>query len=76
VWVRTPPEALLRQLNRAAAAGRVGETVLLALTLLDSSTSGVPGAMALGSVVGALYSIGLEADARALAVETLLSREF
>ncbi len=76
VWVRTPPEALLRQLDRAAAAGRVGETVLLALTLLDSSASGVPGAMALGSVVGALYRIGLEADARALAVETLLSREF
>lgn len=76
VWVRTPPEALLRQLDRAAAAVRVGETVLLALTVLDSSTSGVPGAMAVGTVVGALYRVGLEADARALAVETLLSREF
>ena len=76
VWVRTPPEALLRQIDRAAAAGRVGETVLLALTLLDSSASGVPGAMVLGSAVGALYRIGLLADARALAVEILLSREF
>ncbi|MEE2980601.1 MAG: hypothetical protein VYA71_03555 [Pseudomonadota bacterium] len=76
VWVRTPPEALLRQLNHAAAAGRVGETVLLALTVLDSSAAGVPGHMALGAVVGALYQIGLEADARALAIETLLAREF
>ena len=76
VWVRTPPEALLRQLDRAAAAGRFGETVLLALTVLDSSISEVPGPMALGAVIGALYQIGLEADARALAVETLLSREF
>ena len=75
-WVRTPPEALMRQLDRAAGQGRLGETVLLALTALDSTVPGDPSPMTLGAVIGALYRVGLEADARALAVEALLSREF
>ena len=76
VWIKTPPSALLRQLDIASGAGRVGETVLLALIALDSSESGAPGPMTVSAVVAALYRVGLADDARALAVEAVLSREF
>ena len=76
VWVRPPPQLLMRRLDMAAAEGRIGETVMLALIALGAPDYGLPDPMTLGAAVAALYRIGLEADARAIAVEALLSREF
>ena len=76
VWVRAPPQLLMRQLDMAAAEGRIGETVMLALIALGAPDTGLPDPMTLGAAVAALYRIGLEADARAIAVEALLSREY
>lgn len=76
VWVKTPPPALMRQLDLAADEGRVGETVLLALVALDEVRNGVPSPMTLSATVSALNRVGLGAEARAIAIEAVLSREF
>ena len=76
VWVKTPPPAFMRQLDLAADEGRIGETVLLALVALDSANSGAPSPMTLSAAVSALQRIGLGAEARAIAIEAVLSREF
>ncbi len=69
-----PAPPLWRGLATAAAGGRVGETVLFALLVLD--TPGPAGAhpVVLSSVILALRAIGLEADARRIALEALLGR--
>lgn len=68
--------ALASGLAEAAAAGRIGETVLLALLALGdlAPTQADPGTLA--AVVGALRQVGLAEDARALALEALLARGF
>ena len=76
LWVKTPPPALMRQLDLAADEGRIGETVLLALVALDETRSGAPSPMTLSAAVSALHRVGLTADARAIAIEAVLSREF
>lgn len=70
-----PAPPLWRGLASAAAGGRVGETVLFALLVLD--TPGPAGAhpVVLSSVILALKAVGLEADARRIALEALLGRE-
>lgn len=61
--------ALLDGLAAAAAAGRVGETVLTGLVLLGpAGPAGAPPAVT-GRVVAALRAAGLPAEARALARE-------
>ncbi|MGB0499214.1 MAG: hypothetical protein ACPGID_12810 [Rubricella sp.] len=59
-----------RRLARLIDQGRVGETILEALALLDSGTEIAP--PTLRSALAALIGAGLIADARAIAVETLL----
>ena len=76
VWVKTPPPALMRQLDLAADQGRIGETVLLALVVLDETSNGAPSPMTLSAAVSALHRVGLTAEARAIAIEAVLSREF
>lgn len=76
LWVKTPPPALMRQLDLAADEGRIGETVLLALVALDETRGGAPSPMTLSAAVSALNRIGLVDEARAIAIEAVLSREF
>lgn len=76
VLTRIPSPTLLQQLDSAADAGRVGETVLLALIVLDPAAPGVPSPFTLAAAVSALNRVGLEAEARAIAVEAALAREF
>ncbi|MFT5538725.1 MAG: hypothetical protein ACI82H_000238 [Alphaproteobacteria bacterium] len=66
-----PPVGLMAQLKRAAAAGHIGETVLLALTALGADTPGQTDVRVLGPVVRALHAIGLTDAARGLAVEAI-----
>lgn len=69
-----PP--LLLGLDRAAKAGRRGETVLLALLLLGDGGPTVSDSLTLGRIVSALRQVGLEKDAGALALESLLGVGF
>jgi hypothetical protein len=71
--VAMPPLALRRQIGNAAAAGRVGETVLLSLLMLGQGGPGQASPIVLGRVVESLSSVGLEAPARAIAVEALVA---
>jgi len=68
--------ALLMGLDRAAAGGRTGETVLLSLLLLGDRDLALTDTITLGRVVSALRRIGLTADAEALALEGLLDAGF
>ncbi|MFQ5785570.1 MAG: hypothetical protein ACE5H8_12210 [Alphaproteobacteria bacterium] len=73
-WSQTLVPVLWRQLRTAAAAGRVGETVLLALIALDPGVPEPPGPLALAGAISALRRVGLGTEARALALETALAR--
>jgi hypothetical protein len=72
-----PPPAgsapILVELTRAAAAKRLGETVLLALVGLEQGDRLTQNPAVLARAVSALCAVGLEADARALAVEAALA---
>jgi hypothetical protein len=68
--------ALLMGLDRAAAAGRTGEAVLLSLLLLGDRDLALTDTITLGRIVSALRRIGLTADAEALALEGLLDAGF
>ena len=69
-----PAPAAWRGMREAAAAGRVGETVLYALLILGEGGPAVLNPLALEGVIGALRLVGLESDARAIAVEAVLAR--
>ncbi len=71
-----PSPALWRGLENAAAAGRVGETVLLALLALGDLGPGRADPLALRAVVAALSTVGLDDHARAIALEAALARGF
>ena len=71
--VPAPNVAWARALDEASAAGRIGETVLIALLGLAGPNSQPPGAAAIRKAVESLRRIGLEAEARALALETAVS---
>ena len=71
--VPAPNVAWARALDEASASGRVGETVLIALLGLSGSNSDRPGAAAIRMVVESLRRIGLESEARALALETAVA---
>lgn len=66
--------AFRTELVRAAAAGRLGETVLLALVGLGAEGPQVLGSTSMELVVTSLRQVGLGADARALATEAVASR--
>jgi hypothetical protein len=63
----------LAMLDDAAAAGRQGEAALLALSIAADAGSAGPGPVDRARLVRALLKAGLEADARAFAVEGLLA---
>ena len=68
-----PAPALVRGLRVAADEGRLGETVLMALLLLGDGGPAMAGYGAVGPVVAGLVSLGLEEEARALALEAALA---
>ena len=68
----TDPAALIA-LGDAAAAGRVGETALFAIAALDGQGAGAADPATLRAVLAALRSVGLDADARALALEAAVA---
>jgi hypothetical protein len=65
--------ARLVVMDDAAAAGRQGEAALLALSVSADAGANGPGPVDRARLVRALAKAGLEADARALAVEGLLA---
>lgn len=72
----TPSVAVIRDLDKASAAHRVGETVTLALIALGKDPLKSVSPSVLGHVVGALKAVGLERDARNLALEVAVARGF
>jgi hypothetical protein len=68
-----PRPALWQGLRLAAEGARQGETVMLALASLGDTPPGRADPTTLHHVVAALHRIGLDADARALAVETAIA---
>ncbi len=69
----TASAARLAVLDDAAAAGRRGEAALVALSVSADAGAAGPGPVDRARLVRALARAGLEADARALAVEGLLA---
>jgi tetratricopeptide (TPR) repeat protein len=65
--------ALHYSLRDAAAGGRLGEAVLLALLGLGAGGPGSAGLLTLGEAVAALEDVGLHRDAQAVAVEAALA---
>jgi hypothetical protein len=71
-----PSAAYVQALSRAAQDGRLGETVLLALVSLGPEGPAGAHPLVLAGVVTALRRVGLEDDARRLALEAILARRF
>ncbi len=69
-----PAPAVWQGLKLAAAEGRVGETILYALLVLGETGPADANPVTLLTVIGALRQIGLEGDARAIALEAMLAR--
>jgi len=73
--VSLPHLPRLLALGDAAAAGRRGEIVLLAITALGEGAPADSHPLALGYAVSALMSAGLANEARALTVEAVLAAD-
>lgn len=73
VTVAMPRPALWRRLGAATDAGRVGETVLLALLALGDGGPASAHPIILRRVMFSLRNVGLEAEARAMAIEAMLA---
>ena len=69
-----PASVLWRGLRAASEAGRLGETILFAIHLLGESGPGEVHPIVLGHVIDGLRRVGLEPDARRLAVEAAIGR--
>jgi hypothetical protein len=68
-----PNAALLYALNEASESRRIGETVLLSLIVLGAEGPGGSHAFALSAALTALGRVGLETEARSLAIEAALA---
>ncbi len=68
-----PNAALLYALAEASESRRIGETVLLSLIVLGERGPGESHAYALSTVLSALSRVGLESEARELAIEAALA---
>jgi hypothetical protein len=64
-----PSPAVMRRLEVAAATERRGATVLAALATLGDEGPGGCSPLVLGMVIAALRNVGLQAEARALALD-------
>jgi len=73
VPAEVPPAALLHRLDGAAAEARAGEAIVLALLALGEAGAVEAGPHALVEAVGSLRAIGLERDARNIALEAVLA---
>ncbi|SCA57930.1 exported hypothetical protein [Candidatus Terasakiella magnetica] len=73
---QAPKAGIWLKMNKAAMAGRLGETVLLALHGLGHEKTANMDSNYLRDALFALRSVGLERDARAVAVETSLQAGF
>lgn len=71
----TPSPALAEGLDRAAEGVRAGETVLFVLLNLGSGGPAEASPATVAQTIRALRRLGLEQDARALALEALLARD-
>lgn len=71
--VAMPRPALWQRLAAAADGGRVGETVLLSLLALGEGGPAAANPVILRRVLVGLRSVGLEAEARAIAVEAAVA---
>ncbi len=60
------------QINTAAPSGRRGETVLLSLLALGGNRLGEADAASLSAAIGGLRAVGLEAEARRVALEAAI----
>ncbi len=69
-----PSVQLWRALETASQDFRVGETILLSLLALGEVGPAVANPTTLHAVISALRRVGLEADARSLALESALSK--
>jgi len=69
----TPHPSFLFQMSAAANAGRLGETVLLSMLILGEGGPTGANPMVLSRIINVLFSVGLEQEARALAVEAALA---
>lgn len=67
-----PPAALLHLLMEASQSGRTGQTVLLSLACLGENGAGLADPLLLGITIRALNTVGLQTEARALALEAAL----
>jgi hypothetical protein len=72
VSVEIPNLGIRYALRDAARAGQRGETVALAMLALGDAGPAGASALTLGTVVRALRAVGLEDDARAIALEALI----
>ena len=70
--VKLPAPALLHALRMASANKRVGETVLLALLCLGDDGPARASPLVLSAVISGLRQIGLEKEARSLALEAAI----
>ena len=68
-----PSTALRHQLHNAAKNNRKGEVVAISLIMLGDEGPNKAGLVSLNAVIRALRSIGLNQDARAIAVEAAIS---
>ncbi len=71
-----PSLGVWRQLLIATEAGRLGEGLLLSLVTIGDAGPAAADLSALSSALRALSRLGFEADARAIAVETLVAHGF
>lgn len=71
---KVPPEALLNQLQTAGAKNAIGETVMLALDAIGQAGPGGVHPRASSQAVSSLRAVGLESEARRLALEALMAR--
>jgi hypothetical protein len=69
----TPDPILWQALNAAARDGRVGEAVLLALIALGTGGTSTNHPLTISAVIDALRAIGLENEARAVALEAAIA---
>ena len=71
---KTRNASVLFALEGASGSGRLGETVLLSLLVLGKAGPGGSHLLALERVLTALSNVGLEREARLLAIEAALAR--
>jgi len=76
VTAYVPSPALVRSLETAAEEGRLGETVLLGLLALGDVGPAGAASSTLQSVIQAFNAVGLQAEARTMALEAVLGRGF